>query len=123
MAAKKVTRKQLLKEPDEFITFSAQLIQFAVKYKIQFFVGIGVGCAVLILVSGFFYFSKKSDEKAFSLMQQGIMRYKTLSQTIGPAKAYQEVDKDFEFILKKYSSKDGGKLARVSYADICYRAG
>lgn len=123
MAAKKVTRKQLLKEPDEFITFSARLFQFAVKFKFQILVGIGVGCAVLILVSGFVYFSKKSEEKAFSLMQQGIKKYKTLSQTIGPAKAYQEVNTDFEYILKKYSSKDGGKLTRVSYADICYQAG
>jgi len=123
MAAKKVTRKQLLKEPDEFITFSARLFQFAVKFKFQILAGIGVGCAVLVLVSGFVYFSKKSDEKAFSLMQQGIQKYKTLSQTIGPAKAYQEVNTDFEFILKKYSSKEGGKLARLSFADICYRAG
>ena len=123
MAAKKVTRKQLLKEPDEFITFSARLFQFAVKFKFQILVGIGVGCAVLILVSGFVYFSKKSEEKAFSLMQQGIKKYKTLSQTIGPAKAYLEVNTDFEYILKKYSSKDGGKLTRVSYADICYQAG
>ena len=123
MAAKKVTRKQLLKEPDEFITFSARLFQFAAKFKFQIIVFVGVGCAVLILVSGFVYFSKKSEEKAFSLMQQGIQRYKALSQTIGPAKAYQEVNTDFEFILKKYSSKEGGKLTRVSYADICYRAG
>lgn len=123
MAAKKVTRKQLLKEPDEFITFSARLFQFAAKFKFQIVVFIGVGCAVLILVSGFVYFSKKSEEKAFSLMQQGITKYKTLLQTIGPAKAYQEVNTDFEFILKKYASKEGGKLTRVSYADICYRAG
>ncbi|MDF1590906.1 MAG: tetratricopeptide repeat protein [Desulfobacterales bacterium] len=123
MAAKKVTRKQLLKEPDEFITFSARLFQFALKYKTRLLAGVGLVCAVLILLSGLVYFSKKSEEKAFSLMQQGLAKYKTLSQTIGTAKAYQEVNADFEFILKKYSSKEGGKLARVSYADICYKAG
>ena len=123
MAAKKVTRKQLLKEPDEFITFSAQLFQFFIKYKMQLLVGLGVVCVALVLVSGFVYFSKKSEEKAFALMQQGITKYKTLSQTIGPVKAYHEMNTDFEFILKKYSSKKGGKLARVSYADICYQAG
>jgi len=123
MAAKKVTRKQLLKEPDEFITFSARLFQFAIKYKIQIIACIGISCAVLIAASGVMYFSKKSEEKAFSLMQQGMEKYKMLSKTVGPIKAYQEVNTDFEFILKKYSSKDGGKLARVSYADICYQAG
>jgi len=123
MAAKKITRKQLLKEPDEFITFSARLFQFVIKYKTQLLACMGVGCAVLILGSGFVYFSNKSEEKAFLLMQQALEKYKTLLQTIGPAKAYQEVNADFEFILKKYSSKDGGKLARVSYADVCYHAG
>ena len=29
MAKKRVSRKQLLKEPDEFLTFSAQALQFA----------------------------------------------------------------------------------------------
>lgn len=123
MAAKKATRKQLLKEPDEFITFTARLFQFAVKFKFQILTGIGAGCVVLILASGFLYFSNKSEEKAFMLMQQGIQKYKTLSETSGPTKAYQEVNPDFEFILKKYPGKKGGKLARVSYADICYRAG
>jgi tetratricopeptide (TPR) repeat protein len=123
MAAKKATRKQLLKEPDEFITFTARLFQFAVKFKFHIVAGIGIGCAVLILVSGWVYFSDKSEEKAFTLMQQGIKKYKTLSESSGPAKAYQEVYPDFEFILKKYPGKEGGKLARVTYADICYRAG
>jgi len=123
MAAKKVTRKQLLKEPDEFITFSARLFQFAINYKVQLLVCLGAVCALVLLASGVIYFSRKSEEKAFSLMQQGLNKYQTLSQTIGPVKAYQEVSGDFEYILKKYAGKDGGKLARVSYADICYKAG
>jgi len=123
MAAKKITRKEFLKKPDEFITFSARLLEFAIRYKIQLLAGLGALCLILLLVSGTIYFSRKSEEKAFSMMQQGLQKYKTLLQTIGPAKAYREVNGDFEFILKKYSGKYGGKLARVSYADICYRAG
>lgn len=123
MAAKRVTRKQLLKEPDEFITFTGRLIQFAIKYKIQLLTGIGIACALLLFIFGFMYFSAKSEEKAFALMQLGTEKYKTISQTANPAKAYGEVHTDFEFILQKYSGKEGGKLARVVFADICYRAG
>lgn len=122
MAAKKTTRKELLKKPDEFITFSARLFEFAFRYRIQLLAGLGAVCLTFLLVSGIMYFSRKSEAKAFSLMQQGMQKYKTLSQTIGPAKAYQEVNGDFELILKKYSGKYGGKLARLSYADICFRA-
>ncbi|MEW6672566.1 MAG: tetratricopeptide repeat protein, partial [Thermodesulfobacteriota bacterium] len=94
-----------------------------IKYKFQLLACMGALCVVLIFISGFVYFSNKSEEKAFTLMQAGIKKYKTLMQTIGPSKAYKEVNPEFEFILKKYSGKDGGKLARVTYAGICYQAG
>lgn len=123
MAAKKITRKQLLKEPDEFLTFTARALQFATKHKFKLMVGLGVCCAIVILISGFMYFSARSEEKAFTLMEQGIDRYKTLAQSVGPVKACQSVAPDFEIILKKYPDKTGGKLARVTYADICYKAG
>lgn len=123
MAAKKITRKQLLKEPDEFITLSSRFIQFAVKYKFHLLSAVGTFFAVLICISGFLYFSKKAENKAYSLMQQGITTYESLLKTVGPEKALQAVSKDFEFILEKYSDKDAGKLTRVSYANMCYQAG
>ena len=49
---KKKTRKQLLKEPDEFITFTAKVFRFAINYKYQLF-GILVGLiTVIVLVRG-----------------------------------------------------------------------
>ena len=33
------------------------------------------------------------------------------------------MEKDFEQILEKYSDKVGGKLARVTFANICYNGG
>lgn len=121
--AKKINRKKLLKEPDEFITFSARLLQFAVKHKNKIFTGLGGICFLLILLSGFLFFSNKAENKAFLLMQQGVTKFETLLKEAGAKQAYQAVKKDFEFILERYSNKDGGKLARVSFANICYQVG
>ena len=38
---KRVTRKQLLKKPDEFLTFSARALQFTLGHKTQVTWGIG----------------------------------------------------------------------------------
>ncbi len=123
MAAKKVTRKQLLKEPDEFITFSSRLFQFVIKYKTRVLICLAIGFIIMATITGMMYFSKRSEEKAFALMQQAAEKYNGLLQTAGPVKACQDVQKDFEFILKNYKNRLGAELARISYADILYRAG
>jgi tetratricopeptide (TPR) repeat protein len=120
---KKVTRKQLLKEPDEFITFTAKAIRFAMDYKYQLTGGL-VGLVILILVgTGIRYFSIKTENTAFTLLSQSQIKYETLLKQNGPQKAFSEVAADFERILKKYSTQKGGRLARVIYASICYKAG
>lgn len=120
---KKVTRKQLLKEPDEFITFTSKAIRFAMDYKYQLTGGLA-GLVILILIgAGIRYFSIKAENTAFTLLSQSQIKYEALLKQNGPQKALTEVAADFEGILKKYSTKKGGRLARVIYASICYKAG
>jgi len=49
MAAKKVSRKELLKSPDEFMTFSSRAIAFFRDHSTQFSY-VGVGILVLIVI-------------------------------------------------------------------------
>ena len=123
MAKKKITRKKLLKEPDEFITFTSKMIRFSTKYKIQISVALGI---IIILSAGFFaieYFSNKADNNSLVMLQKCIDKYDALAKNNMPEKAYNDVKEDFNMILKKYSGKNGGKFARVIYADICFKAG
>jgi len=50
MAKKRVTRKQLLKEPDEFITFTGKLIRFGRAHHKELTYAV---CAVFIIVIAF----------------------------------------------------------------------
>lgn len=125
MAAKNISRarKRDLENPDEFITLWTRLFNFTAAHKVQ------VSCAltflaVLIIVAGVTVYSlKKSENKAFFLLQQGVVKYQTLLKASNPNKAYLDVGKDFELIMEKYSGRKGGKLARFTYADMCYAAG
>jgi len=123
MAKKKIPRKQLLKQTDEFLTFSARLFQFVIQHKIQILCAFGLVFALILVFSGTRYYSIKSQNKAFALMEQGRIKYENVLNEKGPEIAYSDVQKDFQLIIEKYSSKAGAKLAGVLYANICYRAG
>ena len=124
MAKKRVSRsrKRDLNEPDEFITFWAKLFLFVSEYKMLFSCALGIIVAILIVITGVVYFIKKSEDNAFALLQQGIVKYQTKLKNNTPEKAFLDVTKDFQLILEKYSNRDGGKLARFIYADMCYTA-
>ncbi|MEJ2658692.1 MAG: tetratricopeptide repeat protein [Desulfobacterales bacterium] len=77
---------------------------------------------LLIIGSAIFYFLKQSENKAFSLLQQGITQYQTLLKSGDPVKAYKDAGKDFELIMEKYSRTKGAKLARFIYANTSYTA-
>ena len=123
MTKKRVTRKQLLKEPDEFITYSNRMIRLGVAYKQQLMIAAGVFCAVVLVYVGLQYVSERSRAKAFSLLGNAVARYDRAFAQQGAEKALAEVEADFELILDKYGSNAGGRLARVSFAQYNYAAG
>lgn len=123
MAKKRVTRKQLLKKTDEFISFSSRLLQFAIKYKVQISFALGAIALLVIVVSGVRYFSNKAENRASALLEQAIIGYNFIVKDNGHEKAYQDIRQAFDFIVKKYSRRDAAKLAGLIYANICYNAG
>jgi len=120
---RKITRKQLLKEPDEFLTFSRRLFLSAVEHKNQIAIGFGVLLSIIIIISGIRFFSNRSENKASALVREAMVKYETAVKDDGPEKAYADVEADFQKILEEYSGKDAGKIAKVKYASICYDAG
>ena len=124
MARKSVSRsrKRDLDSPDEFISFWTKSFDFITAHKVQVSCILGVFLIVLIIGVASFYYLKKSESKAFSLLQEGIANYQTLLKTEGPEKAYKGAEKDFERIIKKYSQRQGGILAKLYFADMCYAA-
>jgi len=120
---RKKTRKELLKEPDEFMTLTGKVIGFAVDHKTQLTYGLGIILALVIIVSGVRFFSIRAEKKASAMLGQSMTEYNSLKAQKSPDEVYRAVSGSFKNILQKYSSKDSGKLARLVYANICYDAG
>jgi tetratricopeptide (TPR) repeat protein len=125
MATKNISRarKRDLENPDEFITLWTKLIDFISKHKVQVSCALSFLAVLIIVAAVTAYSLKKSENRASFLLQQAVAKYQTLVKAGNPNKAYVEAGKDFGLIMEKYSGRKGGKLARFTYAEICYAAG
>jgi tetratricopeptide (TPR) repeat protein len=123
MAKKKKSRKQLLKEPDEFITFTGKVISFVTGYQKQISYILCTIVAVALIFYGYRFFAQRAETKAFTLLGQTQSKYDTLVMTSSETEAYHQISEAFQSIIKKYGGNAGGKLARVIYANISYKAG
>ena len=120
---KRVTRKQLLKEPDEFITTTGRIIRWGQQYTRQLTVAAGLFLLLLAVIAGYRYFSNNAQNKAFTLLDQAVSKYETQKAGLDIPGAYEGVKQDFEYIIRKYDNTEGGKLATVVFAGISYDAG
>jgi len=120
---RKKTRKELLREPDEFMTISGKLIGFAVDHKNQLAYALGIIVILALIISGYRFFSIRAENNAAALLDKSLTKYNSLKADKQPDEVYGEVSADFQFILDKYKGKESAKLARIIYANICYNAG
>lgn len=121
--AKKVSRKKLLKEPDEFITFTGKLIRLVSTYQKQITIILGIVVSVFLIISIVKFYTNRMENNAFTLLNQANDKYSAVLSSQDASTALKEIEKDFEYILSEYSGYQGGKIARVNYAAYCYRAG
>lgn len=125
MAKKKIPRKQLLKEPDEFLTFSRRVFLYVVEHQNQVTGAIGGLLVIIGVIAGIRYFSSQSENRAYTRLAQVMEKYETAMKDKAkePKKVYEEVRDEFQKMLDEYPGSSAAKFARAAYADICYTAG
>jgi tetratricopeptide (TPR) repeat protein len=120
---KRVTRRQLLKEPDEFLTFSAKGIRFVSDNK-KPVLGAIIGVVVVALAfAGFRYFSNLSERKAHEIFEQGRLHYLAEISGDETAQAQEKAAEHFEKVIKKYPSTSAARFSLLVYADMSYHTG
>ena len=121
-AAKKITRKELLKEPDEFLTLSSRFLGWAARNRKQINYAVSAVLAVAVLGSGYFYYSGRREAAAGVAFGQALAKYDRLAAG-DKAKAAKDVAADFRELIDEYGGTSNGRMASLVYADICYQAG
>ena len=120
---RKKTRKELLKEPDEFMTLTGKVVKFAADHKTKLTYGLGIILALAIVISAVRFISIRADNKASAMLEKSMLEYGSMQAQKKPDEVFNAVSGSFQTILKKYGGKPSGKLARLIYANICYDAG
>lgn len=122
MAKREATRKQLLKEPDQFITFSGKLIAFGQSHLKTILIFTGGLLALLLVAVTVNQILDRNENRASELVEKAVANYSAALQDTSPKTAYDRVKTDFSAIFDKYGSKKAVKLARILYGDISYNA-
>jgi len=122
-AKKRITRKALLKEPDEFLTFSGKAIRFVHENQKQVsYVLIGMVVVVLGFLA-FRYFSSVTERKAYDLFEEGLVHYVGQLSQAQSTQLNEMAKGKFAEILQKYGSTKAARLSLPLYADMHYKVG
>ena len=123
MATSKKSRKELLKKPDEFMTSTGKVIRLVSDYQKPISYALCAVAAVVLVIFGYRFFAQRTEAKAFSMLEQALAKYEAHKKATSADEAYRNVSQEFQHIVEKYGGNAAGKLARASYANICYNAG
>lgn len=116
MAAKRVDRKQLLKEPDEFFTTTGRLINWVKAHPRPVAYGV---CAFLVLIlaaAGYRYFDERRSRTASDLLSRTLTSYQQELAKGDTKKAFETVEPDFKRLVSEYGGQPAGRLGQIYYA-------
>jgi tetratricopeptide (TPR) repeat protein len=116
-------RKKELDQPDSLSDILRSAFEFVMTHKFKI---AGVIAAVFIglsVVSGVFYFKKRTEIKAFDLLSKCEARYNSELVKSDPEKAYKAVKDNFNIISKEYPGTVAARISTVRFAGICYDSG
>jgi predicted negative regulator of RcsB-dependent stress response len=123
VAEKKLTRKELLKEPDEFLTTTAQVIRYTQKHPKP----VALGCALVVIgllaAAGFYYYQKNQQISSHELFEQACREYEIAVQTpqqLTPERL-DHLFAEFETLAREYPSLPAGELALLYSGHVLYK--
>jgi len=122
LAKRKIKRKEI-KKPDEFITFSAKVINWCSE-NIKIMTGVAAGVALLLLIVGaVFVFQASREAKATDLYQKALALYPTGSPGGNDPTEYAQATAALEEVQRRYGSTTVGTTALVDLGNIYFEQG
>lgn len=118
MAKKRVTRKQLLKEPDEFITTTGKLIAWAKDNSQALVIGVVGFFGLIIGISIYGYIQQNRSDAAQVMFSQAVTKYQSEAENKSEGEALAAVSADFDKLIESYGGQPAGQLGRVFYGHI-----
>ena len=122
MAAKRLTRKQLLKEPDEFITLTGRTIEWVKTHTKQVVTGVSIFITAVLLVVGYRCSEEQRARAASNLFSKALETYQQQVEEKDQAKVMEEIRPEFDKLVETYHSQAAGRLGQILYGHILLNA-
>lgn len=119
MAKNRVTRKQLLNEPDEFITTATKVVNWAKENTRTITIGACVLLAVAAVLSIYGYHRNAQAQAAETQLGQALAKYDTAAKAKGKTAALAAVRSEFDELSASYGNTPAGRLGELIYGNIC----
>jgi predicted negative regulator of RcsB-dependent stress response len=121
--AKKESRKDLLNEPDEFLTTTGQALRYIQENPKHVLIAVLIAVAVAVGIWGFQNYRKYTATKSHELFQTAQQEYEAGVGLEPDKKKLDELLTQFETIAKEYPSYPAGETARLYAGHVLYREG
>ena len=125
MVKKKISRKKLLKEPDEFISTTGRVVQFLKAHRQQVIRSAILLALVLALAAGAYTYLQWRSSAAQAFQQKGFQYYQ---EALGQAgnetaakKSYQSAIERFQQSISTYGWGEKAQISRL-FIGHCYYA-
>jgi len=123
MAKRKVNkRKQLLKEPDEFLVFSRRVFNYTMDNFQYVLAGLGGIIVVALILMGVRAWQQSSENSgALKLTEAKEAFYKVLEENpLDIETAFSSAESRFEEVVSDYNGTVAGTMGTIIYANMCY---
>jgi len=119
---KKINRKKLLKEPDEFLTWSRKTFNYLVSHINQVIIVITGIMLIALMGVGIRAWNQNSENKAMVLLNQAMTQYKEAVNKDQQAleEAFPTIQESFETLIEDYLNTSAGRAGLIAYAQVNY---
>lgn len=120
--AEKKTRKELLKEPDEFISFSSRVIRHARENPKNYAAGAIVAVLVVLGVLAWFAYRSHQEAASHEAFEKAYQAYEEIAQqeSVNPEKL-DGVLAQLDQVTKDYGSLPAGEMALLYSGHVLYK--
>ncbi|MBI9075618.1 MAG: tetratricopeptide repeat protein [Desulfatibacillum sp.] len=120
---KRISRKDLLNEPDEFITMTGKVVRWCRENEKQLYTAGVIGCLVIVILAGWSFFANRAENKASSLFSSTQAKYATLLNQSDAKEAALATAQEFKNLAQEYPRTDAGRLANAMAGQTAFDSG
>jgi len=123
VAEKKISRKELVSEPDEFITYTGRAIEYVRENPGHAVAAVAVVLIIVVAVSGYFWYQKSQSLTSHNAFERAWRQYEAMTAATEPpsAEKLDQLFSAFDQVAKLYPSLPAGEKALLYSGHVLYR--